>query len=105
HECCDESAYDTGRRPEIACENQYGGSDLGETNDVGSDIRAEYLKVPPDEWTVGNQGDYTFGSGGSHLVGAGPKQHRNHSEAGDQEWHVTDGDPRSQSRQSAFGFS
>jgi hypothetical protein len=37
----DEPAYDTGFRLQIACDNQYGGSDLGKADDIGADIRAE----------------------------------------------------------------
>ena len=41
HECPDESAYDTGFRPHIACYNQYRCSELGKADDIGADLRAE----------------------------------------------------------------
>ena len=41
HERYDESTYNTGFRSHIACDNQYRCSDLGKTNDIGADIRAE----------------------------------------------------------------
>ena len=55
-----DSLRQAGFRPEVACNYQYHGSDLGDADDIETDIRTEQDKVPPDQRAVGNQGNYAF---------------------------------------------
>ena len=45
----------------MASDHQERSSDLGETNDVGTDIGTEYFEVPPNQRAVRNQGNDGFG--------------------------------------------
>ena len=48
----DQPTDDAGFGPQIACDHQCGGDDLGEPDEIGADIGTEYLKVPTDKGAI-----------------------------------------------------
>src|SRR5258708_1590163 len=85
HERSDKSAYDTGFGLKMACDHQERSNDLGEPDNVGTDVRTEQFEVPPNQRAVRNQGNDAFGSWSGHLISSGPEQHHNHADADDSE--------------------
>jgi hypothetical protein len=85
HEYRYESTYDTSFRPHVARYIQYRCPDLGNADDIGADIRAEYFEVPPDQRAVRDQRNYPFRSRDSHLKTTCPEKHNNHANTGKQE--------------------